>query len=188
MNKDIFLKIPDAPNYEVNGHYVVRNCNTKNVRKPRPDGYIDITYHGGAVRATASSFYARALAVFDAEDWHPVPSLDGRYELDRNGNLRNATNKKLLRRRRTSYQAFSNGKYRPVSVNRLLHEVYGIELPPESTFVPVIVSKDGESYSFESKTACARFLSGRVFYSVGYIVTMLKSRPRELFGWAVRFP
>lgn len=195
--KDIFLPIPNAPRYEVNGHGVVRNSVSKRVIQPfkhgRHAGYVQFFYDGDRITRRPESLYRLAYAEMKINGWYPVPSLNGKYELSPSGDLRNADTKVPLKKYTIcgvlGYYVKIDRRRKAVIATQLLFEVYGYGAPFSSYAHNIGVSlfKDGEQHDFNSITACANFLAPLVFYSVGTIRQRLHKRPAEIWGWNVTY-
>lgn len=188
--REQFFSIPFAPRYEVNGYFIVRNSATKHVIQPLKTGVVTFFYEGYRFRQRPESYYRRARAAAEDEEWRPVPSLDGKYELNPAGNLRNATTKVPLKKREARgsfyYLIKHNGHPKNIYLGQLLNETYGIEskpLPSRKCNVGVQITNGSEQHYFATTVDCANFLAARVFYTVGYIKHFLRRRCIDLWGW-----
>jgi hypothetical protein len=122
----------------------------------------------------------------------PIPSLGNKYEINRNGVMRNARTKRCLRvyvnkSGSRFYSVKFNGTYIHRYVQQLIWEVHGI-LPKVVWFRPsisVCIQKDGGHFNFESMTQCAKFLVTREYYCFSWIKRQLHERRVEICGWKV---
>lgn len=122
------------------------------------------------------------------ETWEPVPSLNGKYELNDRGQLRNAKTKQQIKLTRNTYQIIFNGKKMDVGRAYLLWECFGIA-PKKHQLrkVPVTVSNGVASYYFDKYVDAAKFLSQQINYSVSYIRSHFAKRLTYIKGWYVTY-
>lgn len=185
--KEDFLLIPDAPNYEVNSDYVVRNVSTGRVRKPNSHGTVLLECNGSRFSCNGETYYRRATAALD-NDWKPVPSLNGKYELSSTGSFRNVKTKRVLKPQWRCYRAYFTvvveNRMVWVPLDRLLAEVYDIrrEPPPK-----ILISQGGVRIPFATFSDCAEFLAQHAQCLASTLRNKLTSRPGSLLGWAVHY-
>lgn len=197
INKETFLTIPDALNYEINGLYQVRNKKTglilKNYKGDCRLPMVSVYRNDGRqLKHPVNVFYHQALMnKISPEGWCPVSSLNNRYEVNVLGELRNAQSKKLVKLQIKGdcyyYKVCVDGKDKGVLRARLVDEVFGTGYERKIAPIPVILRKDGQTQYFKSRTAAARYLSSKVFYSVGYIANYMSKRTAEICGYSVQY-
>lgn len=132
------------------------------------------------------------------DNWIQIPCAP-RYEINGCGDVRNIKTgyilKPLIRKNLCAVPQFylyigKGGKARTFHQTALLWLTHG-KIPKRKTHsrlvVPVIVSRGGESYWFESCRQAAKFLAEREQYSVSHAVTLLAFRREEIFGWRINY-
>lgn len=197
FDKSEFLTIPDAPNYEINGYFKVRNKATGHVltnqkRVNRPSVVTTVWHNNKEIKRDVKTFYHQAaMAILFDEAWQPVPSLNNLYELNVEGRLRNAATKKLLKpvlvRNYLHYRVLVDNKVCRKRVGALLEEVFGILSKRKTQPIPVILRKDGGAYYFKSIKAGAQFLQRKVFFCADWISKKMNKRCHEICGWQVQY-
>lgn len=120
-------------------------------------------------------------------DFKPIARLDGRYEINSDGVVRNATNKYILSPYRNAQALYYRIGERTYSRRRLLFEVHGLVAGRMRNKVPVTLSKGAESYRFESSLSAAKYLSPRVYYSVVTLCRRFSERIKNINGWRVSY-
>ena len=191
------MTIPDAPDYEINGYFKVRNKKTGRIlhNKKRVDRRTVVTalwYNNKQIKRDVKSFYHQALMnVLSPGGWFPVHSLQCKYEINCFGEARNTQTKKLVKPifdQNSVYYHFSiGGKNVHRLKSRLIAEVFGRGKACKKKPVPVILRKDGQAYYFESKYAAARFLAPKVFYAFETIARRMTDRQKEIYGWQAKY-
>ena len=197
FNKSEFLTIPDAPNYEINGYFKVRNKKTGRIlsnkkRVDRPTVVTTLWLDGKQVKRDVRAFYHQAvMAAIMPDGWYPVPSLQNLYEVNSAGKLRNTATKKILKPKLDGgclyYVVSINYKSINKMVGALLAEVFDVPFKRKTKPVPVMLSKDGQAYYFKSITAGAKFLQGKVFFCADLIRKTMNRRCAEVYGWQVKY-
>ena len=122
-------------------------------------------------------------------EWLPVPSLGYKYEVFKNGSLRNAKTKQILKKiSPTSYAVTINRKRIFVTISNLLWEVHGI-LPKRSLTrnIPVTIQKDKVILHFKNIQTATEYLSKSEFYTTKYIRYFFSKRKTEIFGWQITY-
>lgn len=125
-------------------------------------------------------------------DFRPIPSLNGKYEINPSGTVRNAKTKYTL----TIHTPVNlrhvkisvNGSSRWFGVDKLLQEVFGTPLPARPAALPCTIEKDGETHYFDSFTACAMFLASYGPMSMHGVRGSLSKRRLHINGWNVQYP
>lgn len=122
-------------------------------------------------------------------NWEPVPSLNYKYELNSNGDLRNTVTKKVLTLfRGNQYNVMIDGKTKAVYKTSLLWEVFGIipnRIKPPA--IPTIINNGNQRFQFENLKSTANFLVTKIFYSRYRIETWLHQRKAEIKGWKITY-
>lgn len=115
--------------------------------------------------------------------FEPIPSLGGKYEINRLGKVRNAKTKRPLKPyRNTTYGFHVQKKLVRRSRQSLLWEVFGVipKKPLKEFQCEVIVIKEKCVFRFNSFAECARFLSKKIFYSKSYLINMMSRRKKRI--------
>ena len=118
--------------------------------------------------------------------FYPIPSTNGKYEIDRKGNVRNSRTKKLLAKKKIGnglVKVYLDGKKISLSISRLLAEVFGRTF--SSLTYPVVITRGNTRLVFDSKSSCARFLAKNLFYSVTGIRYYLSAKQPTIHGWNI---
>lgn len=195
--KNDFLTIPDAPNYEINSQLILRNKSTGRILKPaifynKP--YYKMRFDGKEFLRSAISARCQAVAAANPSDssrWTPVPSLGGKYEFSSNGNLRNASSKKILKKELlgtcAGFHVFPDGKLRWVSLKSLMWEIHGITCQSLNSPVSCSAFKNGAYHKFLSLRACSRFIASSSFFSSSYVMDLLIKRQSLIGGWNIKY-
>ncbi len=189
----MFYPIPSLENkYEINKKGVVRNAKTKHILKPvsRSGKQFIFSLNGKQVSRNVEVLIAE---LFDKEgNYLPIPSLNGKYEINKYGIVRNSKTKKRLSPFKRGGESLVvsvkiNGKDTHRSIPQLLWEVHGA-LPKKVWFLPpvaVTIQKGVEHYSFESIKKCAKFLSAKEYYSFSWVCHQLFKRKENIYGWKI---
>ena len=134
------------------------------------------------------------------EKWLPIP-VAPKYEINQRGDVRNIktgrTLKPIIRGGRTDDKHFylyhitnTNGAPRSFPQSSLLWLTHGI-IPKRKNhsrlFVPVIVSRGGERYYFDSSRQAAQFIARREHYSAMTVAIRLSKRQKEIYGWKINY-
>lgn len=121
--------------------------------------------------------------------WEPVPSLNGKYELNNRGQLRNAkTKRKLKIQRQCGYHVSANGVETYVGIGDLLWEVFGIA-PSKACGrpVPIVVSNGYTRRHFDTATDAAKFLAPRTKLTKQSIKEYISWRRRYIGVWHITY-
>ena len=132
--------------------------------------------------------------VTSENDWQPIHSLGGKYEMNGYKEVRNAKTHKILKVKVPKgkklpmvrvYHKSSKSTCR--SIQQLFWETHGrIPKTQVHTAVPVTLFKGNEIRYFESMSAAARFLTDKIYYSQVSIARWLwRDRLTEIHGWQV---
>lgn len=192
-----YLTIPDAPNYEINGYFKVRNKQTGKFKKKfKSKGYnnflVTLIVADKQIKRTLKNWYRQAKEYFlGDEDWALVPSLQNKYELNWKGQLRNATTKINMKVRNIDgnigYRPFLNKKRIWRSQKSLLNEVFGKNLKRKCPPVRCIVSKENVMNFFPTIEKAVKFLSSKVYRREGTITKKMYRRQSEIYGWQITY-
>lgn len=198
--KSMFLTVPCAPNYEINGFYKVRNKKTGKMKKNSKPTHtnspcVNLYYNGKMISRTAENFYRYALDAYLSASpnagWATCNFLENAYEATNIGEVRNAKTKKILtpqmRGQGVFYNLTLNGKRASVSVGKILYEVFGTPYRKSQSPVSVMLQKDGLSYRFDSIAQAAKFLQDKVFYSQHCLKRFMTARQKDICGWQVDY-
>ena len=194
-----WITIPFADNYEVNKKNIVRNKRTKRILHPNKKNQYRLFLSDGSEHCfKRDDIYSRAVLSVK-ESWETVHSLNGRYELSGTGKLRNAATKKLLKlvtkRHATPFYrvTFQNNDgvsfHTRVTLENLMWEVYGESVLPKKfgTRREVVVTKGNICKLFKSIQSAVDFLSSVLYYSKGYLSTLMSKRYPDIFGWKIKY-
>ena len=194
--KNDFLTIPDAPNYEINSELIIRNKKTGRILASYTKGGCTVACPSATpchrVWRSPKTFRSQALAAVKGTTWFPVPSLNGSYEFSRNGYLRNAFSKRILKLfTKGNYKFFAvsvGGKHLCITLDSIRWEIFGVT-PPVSKSTPVSCSafKDDLYKNFDSLSACARFLASVCFISCSSVRKWLWKRKPVVDGWKISY-
>ena len=193
---DTYLTIPYATNYEINGRYQVRNKKTGRFKKPSKHTgrrTVRLCCNGNVISRSVAQAYQAALdyylGEYDGSQWATCAMLQGLYEMNYNGELRNARNKhKLVLNHKNYYTLTINGKTTSYSQKKLMREIFEIPFKKaKNASRTLILKKDSFAKYFPSFSAAARWLSPKVHYTVSWIIQKFVKRPSEIFGWQVQY-
>ena len=182
--KNNFLTIPDAPNYEINSDLICRNKSTGRILTLHSD-YKNFQYYSLypscskiTIKRSPETIYAQAFdAVNHSNKFLPITSLNGKYEINTKGIVRNSKSKIILNPLRGTISFhLGNRVYLRRSVSDLLWEVHGIIR--QRRFRPCICSaeNDKEIFLCRNLTQLASILSGKIFYQATTIRNHLTKR------------
>ena len=187
-----FLTIPDAPNYEINGKFVVRNKKTGRLLRPAVRIGTTKTYYwlpsnatpSGYIKRTAIALRRQAVLAVLNESFEPIPSVCGKYEIDTSGNVRNVRTKKAIKPNIKGVYTLWDDAGKPMyrSRNSLLWEVHG-KIKVGCVRVEVRAEYQNKRYKFASCAECARFLLGKLHYSLNTLQCYLWARKSSFAGW-----
>ncbi len=185
-----FLTIPAAPNYEINSRLVVRNKKTGRILTPSKNLTVCVRVDGKTRTFLLKTIREQALAAVETVKFYPIPSTGNKYEMNRNGKVRNAKTKRVLKTTdggNVVHLAYG-GKGYAISITMLKWEVFGIT-PSKSaqTPKPLSVSKGNRRFFFDTKAACARFLAAELTYSTAGILYYLSANKNWIHGWTVKY-
>lgn len=186
-----FLTIPDAPDYEIDEKFICRNKTTGHIMTPAKRTKTSSYYRlqtsavpSGSIYRTAVALRRQAVAAIQEDTFEPIPSVNGKYEIDQLGNVRNARTKKRLKPNcKDTYSMHVGGnKFVHASRNNLLWEVHGRH-KKGSAPVAVRAVYRNQVFSFKSCAECARFLLGKLYYALHTLQCYLWKRKPEFAGW-----
>lgn len=192
--KENFLTIPDAPDYEINSKLVVRNKKTGHIMTPcRRKSYSKCGYYTlrspvvprGFISRTDVSLRRQAVAAVKNDTFEPIPSVDGKYEIDIKGNVRNAHTKKRLKPNcKDVYSMYdaTGKKFVYAARNNLLWEVHGVYKKGWAV-VAVRAEFQNRRYTFENCAECARFLLDKLPLALNTIQCYLWRRKPAIGDW-----
>ena len=132
------------------------------------------------------------------ENWIQIPCAP-KYEINARGDVRNIKTGQILKPlfpkgRGTEPQFYlyagRGSAARTFHQSSLLWLTHG-KIPKRKTHsrlvVPVIISRGGESYWFESCRQAAQFLARREHYAVITVGIHLSKRRKEIYGWRINY-
>lgn len=126
----------------------------------------------------------------DTEQWVLVPSLNDKYEITRDGRLRNARTKRIIKLGNDRYTVTVGLERIEVLKDKLLEEVFGVPFvppKPRARYVPCIVEKGGKSERFNLLGTAAAFIAAETHFSHSYVMAMFKRREPVVFGFNVTY-
>lgn len=189
-----FLTIPDAPNYEINGDYVIRNKKTGYILRPcnRTDSKTATKFYRlstdvvplGTIFRSDIAYRRQAVIAAGKESFEPIPSVSGKYEISQTGTVRNVRTKKAVKPNIKGVFTLWNAANDPVyrSRNSLLWEVYG-KVKAGSAPIEVHAEHQNKRYTFASCAECARFLLGKIPFALNTIQCYLWKKKPSFAGW-----
>ena len=195
---DDFLTIPEAPNYEINSEFVVRNKKTGRILKQQKDkwGYpcYSMSRPDHSAYCRSPKFLRRvALAANNKRStYEPIPSLDNRYEINACGKVRNIKTKQVIKPKcngKLICGQIGTGNYFCRAIADLLWEVHGIIKKrrfrpcPCSCYHTSSLRQD--AIHFPHMAACARFLAPKVYLSFKTVKQYLCKRPPQIGEWKI---
>ena len=191
--EEIYMPIPDAPNYGINDSREVINFKTGRALKIYKNK-ARIRKNGRQYWSLVENLYQQALDAYTgaAAFWKAVPSLDFKYEITFDGGLRKSSTKRRLKTYKVGSSLYVDVYLRGKKVRRLVRELVA-EIYPAKAFrrkhrkIAVQISKGHERYHFNSCRACAIFLSKKVYYSDGTVAKKLQARSGDVYGWAAKY-
>lgn len=103
--KNDFLLIPDAPAYEINSELCVRNVKTGRFLKPWCHCYtkkfyvrLTVTPDGRTLSRQPRELRRQAvMSIGKGNFFLPIPSTNGRYEINPRGILRNVRTRRIIK-------------------------------------------------------------------------------------------
>lgn len=204
-----WLTIPDAPNYEINGYFKIRNKTTGKFLKlyrrqnPKHTPIITLYNNGRTVQRVVTAFYNSAVVHAKGEKFLPIKSLGNRYEISCDTDeVRNAKSKKIITPRiRGNYIQFTfqirrNGKVKNIhkSLNQLYLEVFGYPYRRKRRPVQVVARQpnhgigiSGNGYCFKSIKDAKDFLATKTRFAADWIRHLLNWRKTEIDGWLISY-
>lgn len=198
--KKSFITIPDAPNYEINGYFKIRNKKTGRFVKGRSKhnanerGSVLITDINKRQRSFGViKLYRRAVAAAFNEDgeWALIGIVNNLYEMNLDGVVRNVETKKILKpqegRGGKYYNLRFGGKTTRVCLKRLFNSAFDMEYKLRPQKIPVLVRKDGLVYYFETIRAASQFLASKVFYIPHSIGRLMGRREKNIYGYEITY-
>ncbi|MBQ7705370.1 MAG: hypothetical protein IJT73_08105 [Selenomonadaceae bacterium] len=204
-----WLTIPEAPNYEINGYFKIRNKTTGKLLKlqrrknPKHTPFAALYNNGRTVQRVVTAFYNSAVVHAKGGDFVPIKSLDNLYEISCDSDeVRNTkTKEKISPRIRGNYINFGfqirrNGKIKIVhkSLNQLYLEVFGYPYRRKRRPVQVVARQpnhgigfNGNGYCFKSIKDAKGFLAAKTRYTATWIRKLLNHRKTEIDGWLISY-
>ena len=196
-----FLTIPEAPNYEINSQFMVRNKKTGRIKKSyykKNTNSLIVKLWVDGRPLWRSVYYLREQAVAAVKDakiksddwWITVSSLNNLYEINPRGILRNTKTKHVLKKftvkNYACYHVTINSVRKTVNVKNLLWEVHGI-IPSPSKIKPVstTIFKNSRGLKFSSLLDTARFLHKFGDKTLTALYKKLRQRVAEIYGWHI---
>jgi len=189
-----FLTIPGT-NYEINSELICRNKKTGYVLKKQLDKNKSFYY---SLRRLDQTLFCRspkflrriAKAAAEKSTFEPIYSLDCKYEINKQGVVRNVATKFVLKTKANgkcvSIQ-LSAHKYISRAIADLLWEAHGKIIKRRFRPCPCSAeSKSGKKF-FDNLAQCARFLSPKVFLAVSTIKNYLCCRNSTVGGWKITY-
>lgn len=115
----------------------------------------------------------------------PIPSLDNLYEINRQGEVRNARTKQPL----SPVFSFNIEKTHTCrTVKRLLEEVFDEKKPPQNTQPIDCSCSDGkETHHFPSLEKMATFLAPKIRWKRRSVVVYLGKRIPKIKNWNLKY-
>ena len=124
------------------------------------------------------------------KEWVPIPFTNGKYEITREGDVRNSKTKHILkgfgRYNNPVYRFYCNGECLVYTTNQLLKITFGISRPSLRK-ISVTVSKDDQVFHFDSLRKAAEFLAPHVFYSSRSFYYFFKRKRSEIGDWSISY-
>ena len=144
---------------------------------------------------TPQALYNQAVAALGNDEFLPVPRCCNRYEVNRQGTVRNAKTKKIIKRHKTPggkiwywllHTADRKKKSRRFLAS-ILSEVFGIRNKNRQSPQPVVLTKGNRRIWFESFASAANFLATQYFYQPGTFTARMKKRKPVIEDWQVTY-
>ena len=195
--RENFLTIPDAPRYEINSQLICRVKATGQVLKLQND-YKNFRHYSlcrpdkrGTIKRSPRTLRQQAVEAANPKTFYEaIPSTGDKYEIDRRGNVRNATSKKVLKPDDTGKCVAvrsGEGKFTRRSIADLLWEVHGVIKKKSSAPVRCAAENAKGKFFFPNMMACARFLAPKIFFSVSTVHRHLHRRTKAIGEWTVTY-
>lgn len=193
--KDDFLIIPDAPNYEINSELICRNKKSGRIltlKSCSKNNRRYSIYLKNQIRSTTRSarvLRAQAVAAVSSSTFEPILSLNGKYEINIRGVVRNARTKKIIKPHRRSIGLFNDNHVRiRISVADLLWETHGGIIPVfDNKPISCAVENNQGKHFFKSLKDAARFLAPKVLFAFNTVSDYLCKRKTEICGWKITY-
>ena len=156
--------------------------------------YFSIRKTDHSIFCRSPKFFRRiAVAAAHKNSFAIIPSLGGRYEINKYGTtVRNVKTKAVLKPRRSGKAycfQIGRGKFFSRATADLLWEAHGIIIPRRFRPQPVIIESVHGKFFFANCRACARWLAPKVFLAVGSICnTYFSKRRTQLGDWKISYP
>lgn len=191
--KNDFLPVPFATNYVINSCLVCINTKTGHRLKlyhPKnnPDYYVLVGDNGRRHNFSPKTLWRIAFDATKDNTFEPIPSLNGKYEIDTRGNVRNARTKRRLKVPRSKTLTFHIDANHIIcrSIPDLLWEVHG---KPKKGFRPRPCSAENAQgkWFFKNIAACARFLFGKNKYALHTLECYLWMRKNKIADWTIHY-
>lgn len=191
-----FLTIPAAPKYEINSQFICRNRKTKKVlklfRQSNGSPYYSLRIDNNKIFKRSPEMLRRlAKAAADPGTFEPIPSLDYRYEINKQGKVRNTVTKKVLTPKLGGklycFQIGGKGNYFSRATSDLLWEVHGKIIERRFRPCPCSAEKADGKFFFPHMKACARFLAPKVFFCFSWVYKLLNRREPIIEGWKITY-
>lgn len=197
--KDDFLPIPDAPDFEINSELICRNTKTDHIMTPRLiKRNKNLSYSldtmskrvSKKITRTAKTLRAQAVAAVTDSTFEPIPSLNGRYEINARGIVRNSKTKQIIKPDKYGFvRPYVKEQKKAVRFNNYLWEIHGsYRKPKRQNAIKCSAENDLGKHFFNSLADCAKFLAPKVFYTVKTIrFDYLTRRKPEINGWKITY-
>ena len=169
-----FLKIPGF-DYEVNSECVVRNIKTGCILKTSSRNHVSLFKDGERFQRANTTW--RDMAVHANDEWVTLESLDGLYEINRDGVIRNKSSCHVLKSGRVK----SGGKVVTVDKKKALAEAFNVG------YSKVTVSRRDSTFHFPTFSECAAFLAGKIPLVKSTIQSHLSKRIESIEGWKINY-
>lgn len=127
-----------------------------------------------------------------SEKWLQIP-VAPKYEINRRGDVRNTKTGRILKPiahgndKRYSLIIGANSRQKTFSQKNLLWLVHGIDPERAPHLLPVVISRNGESYSFDTCKQAAQFIADREYYAVCSVTNYFCKRREEVYGWRINY-
>ena len=189
-----FLTIPGT-NYEINSQLICRNKKTGYVLKKHRDKtgspYYSIRKVNQKMFCRSPKFLRRiAKAAAEKSTFEPIYSLDCKYEINKQGVVRNVATKLVLKTKANgkcvSIQ-LSAHKYISRAIADLLWEAHGKIIKRRFRPCPCSAESNAGKFFFDNLTLCAHFLAPKVFYAVGTVKDYLCRRDPFIGEWKITY-
>lgn len=189
----MFYPIPSlGGKYEIDENGVVRNAKSKRIHSIIGNSY---SLKKCSKSVTISKRRLMVEVFGNPDEFLPIPSLDGRYEVNKNGVVRNVKSKKIIKhtikqKRKVPliYIEVTEKQRGGRSLQQIMWEVWG-QLPKNPSLIDkamsVQIQRYGEYYIFNSFRKCAAFLAQKSKYAFSTIKNFLNQRTDKIDEWQI---